>query len=75
MRESERADMTKIIAFSSFANALKNLTDGVETNVFFLWLFTILHSPETCALQSYYLACSGNSLSSFRYNLSVPKRR
>jgi len=60
-----------IIAFSNFANAPKNLTDGIQTNVFFLRLFTILHSPETCALQGYYVACSGNSLSTFRDNLSA----
>ena len=38
-RLSDRqTDMTKIIiALSSFANAPRNLTDGIQTNVFFLW--------------------------------------
>jgi hypothetical protein len=67
--------MTKIIiAFSNFANAPRSLTDGIQTNVFFLWLFTILHSPEIYSLQSYYIGCSGNSLSTFRGDLSVPTR-
>jgi hypothetical protein len=64
--------MTKIIiAFINFANAPRNLTDDIQTNAFFLWLFTILHSPEICSLQGYYAACSGNSLPTFRNNLPL----
>ena len=70
-----QTDMTMIIAFGNFENAPRNLNDGIQTNVFFLCLLTILHNPEICPFLGHYVACSGNSLSTFRDNLSLSKRQ
>jgi len=37
--------------------------------------YNYIYVAEICALLGYYTACSGNSVPTFRYNISVPSSR